>query len=327
MKNIVKYALFVFILISFNNCQQNKLSVIKLKKEKSIDILSDSTLFSNVECLSVNKGAVFFTNTFYDQLVNLDETLSLIKTIGTRGQGPNELLDINQFAIQDSLIVVLNGNNRINIFNINGELLEEHSLTGIPIRFDTGHRFHFNGEEIIGSSAFSENPLTVYNIYTNEQTFFGEKYKFALSNQTAIRNDRFVRVFGDKCVAVSDNMPFIEIYDLKSKENIEKYDYSTIYEIEKSLKAIERKDKNPNSYYTLCRDICLVDDYLYVLFISYAEKFEANKIIKFELVPSVNPVSIIELPGEIYSSFCISDYFVYGYNSRDNTIEQYLWPF
>jgi hypothetical protein len=250
--------------------------------------------------------------------------------MGKRGQGPNELLDIHQFAIKDSLVVVLNGNNRINIFNINGELLEEHSLVDVSIRFGTGHRFYFNGKEIIGSSSLADNPLTIYNIYTREQTFFGEKYEFSTSEQTAIRNDRFICILKNKCIAVSDNLPFIEVYDLDTKKLIEKYDYSKIKEIEKSLKAIERKesqDSNSNSYYTLCRDICIVNDCMYLLFVNHGEEHRVDKIIKFELMPSIKPVSIIELSGKTYSSFCISDNFVYGYNSRENTIEQYTRSF
>jgi len=325
MKTCPAYIILLFIVILCNNCQ-DRLPIVKLTREKSIDILSDSILFNNVECLTSNSNNLFFTNAFYDQIVRLDESLSLIKMMGERGEGPNMLLGINQFAIKDSLIAVLNGNNRINIFNINGELVEEHSLVGVTTYLGTGHRFFFTGKEIIGSSSSAKKPLTIYNIYTKEQTFFGEKYEFSTSHQTAIRNDRFVCISKNQCIAVSDNLPFIEVYDLNTKELIEKYDYSKIKEIEKSLKAIERKesqDSSPNSYYTLCRDICIVNDCLYLLFIDFSEGFEVNKIMKLELTPSIKPVSIIELSGKTYSSFCISDNFVYGYNSRENTIEQY----
>jgi hypothetical protein len=329
MKNNVESVLLILALILCNSCQDRQ-PVAKLRKERSIHTLSDSTLFSNVECLTSHSNKLFFTNTLCDQIVSLDENLSLLKRMGERGQGPNELLGINQFAIKDSLIAVLNGNNRINIFNVNGELLEEHSLADVTISFDAGHRFCFNGEEIIGSSFLTDKPLTVYHIYTKEQTFFGEKYEFAMPEQTAIRNDRFISIFKDKCIAVSDNLPYIEVYDLKTKELIERYNYSGIGEVDRSLKVIERKesqDVSINSYYTLCRDVCIADDCLYLLIISYAEGFEVNKIMAFELTPSVKPLSTVELSGKIYASFCISDRFVYGYNSNENTIEQYVRPF
>lgn len=314
------------VLVLFNSCQ-NQLPEINLSKELSVDVIADSIYFLNVGCMTSHEGEIFFINGHEDNIITLNEDLSLIKIIGTRGQGPNELLGLNKFSIKDSLMAVLNGgNNRINIFNLNGRLLKEHGLNNTDIRFHSGYRFVFNGREIIGSSSLADTPLTIYNINNQRQSFFGEKYEFPLLSQATIRNDRHTLISDEGFIVVSDNMPFIEVYDIKTNMLKYKYDYSTIGQVGRSLNEIKnkgRQNQGSNSYYTLCQDVYFADNYLYILFANYTNGYRVNELVKFELTSSIKPISILKLPGKIYSSFCVSKEFIYGYNSAENTIERF----
>lgn len=311
-------------LLLFSNCTE-KLPTIELILEKKVDALEDSILFANLKCLTMHNGNLFVTDISNNQLICMDKELNLVMTIGKAGSGPGELLEINQFAIKDSSIVVLNGGNyRINIFKTDGKLIKEYSLINSAIHFHTAYRFGYVGTQLIGCSSLPDTPLDIYDIHTGKQTLFGEAYKFSSPVQEAIRNGRFVALFKDSYIVVSDNMPYIEVYNDKTKKLTAKYDYSSIRSVERTLKAVDEYNKKyDNSYSCICEDIYVDNDYLYILFANFGEKYAVNEIIKFKLSPKITPSAIIKLPGKIYSSFCVADTHLYVYNKSKNMLEKY----
>lgn len=258
----------------------------------------------------------------------MDKDLKLVRTIGKSGEGPGELFGINQFAINDSSIAVINGGNyRINIFKTNGTLLKEYALVNQVIYFHTLYRFLYNGTKLIGCSSLPDSPLTIYDIDTGKQVLFGEGYKYHSPIQNAIRNGRFISLFKNSYMVVSDNMPFIEIYDRSTNQLINKYNYSSVNCVNESLKAIEnQKEQYENSYSNLCEDVYIDNENLYILVANFKDKYFVNEIIRFKLSPQIVPTAIIKLPGNIYSTFCISDTLLYAYNSSKNTLEKYTMP-
>lgn len=313
-------------LLIFCNCTgTDSLPTVELTWEKSIDQLADSILFANLKCLTMHNGNLFVSDVSQNHILCMDKDLKLISVIGKSGEGPSELLGINQFAINDSSIAVINGGNyRINIFKTDGVLLKEYSLINHVIYFHTLYRFGYNGTQLIGCSSLPDSPLTIYDISTGKQTFFGEGYKFHSPIQDAIRNGRFTSIFENSYVVVSDNMPFIEIYDKNTNQLTNKYDYSSINCVSKSLKAIEnQKEQYENSYSNLCEDIYVDNENLYILVANFKDKYSVNEIIRFKLSPHILPAEVIKLLGDIYSTFCVTDTLLYAYNSSKNTLEKY----
>ena len=326
MKNFV---LFLILCFFFAQCTREKLPVYYLAESKQIDVIADTLLFVDINCLTFHDEELYFTNPVTDQIVSLDRNFNLKKILGKKGQGPNELLNIGQFAICDSLISVLNGSNgRINIFSTEGNIISEVSISKSILLFDSNYRYCFTGNDIIGSSSIADAPLSKYNIYTKEQTLFGKTHVFPTPKQTSIRNNRFTAKMDNRLIVVSDNLPFIEIYDSDNLEQSVQYDYSDIAQVRSSIQAIENKrDQTDNSYRRLCEDIYVANQHLYLLLIDYSnDDFNVNQIINFDIYPDIKPVCIYKLQGKYFTTFCISeeDGAIYAYHHTDNTLRVYL---
>lgn len=312
----------------FIQCSHTKLPIYDLIEFRRIDIVSDTLLFNDIKCLTFYDSSLYFTNPVYDQIVVLNKKLGLERILGKRGNGANELLGINQFAMRDSLISVLNvSNQRINIFSTNGKLKSETPISN-SILFDPNYRYCFMDTVIIGSSSVSEAPLSKYYIYKKESIPFGKTYEFPTPRQTQIRNKRFAAKFDNNFIMVSNNLPYIEVYSQDSLKQSVRCDYSDVYQVKKTICAIEDKlDNDDNSYRHLCEDICVTNKYLYLLLIDYTNNdFNVNQIIKFEIYPVIKPVSILRLPGKYFTTFSVSeeDGIVYAYHYTDNTLREYL---
>jgi len=323
-----RFILFFFVCFFLAQCSYNKLPVSYLTLSKQIDEVSDTLLLYDIKCLTFNDEKLYFTNPAYDQIIILNRNLEFVRTIGKSGMGPNELLGISQFAICDTLLSVLNvTNRRVNIFSTEGDAITEISIDN-SILFDPGYRYCFTGTEIIGCSSVAETPLSKYNIYTHDQTLFGETYNFTTPRQTLIRNNRFTAKVNNSIITVSNNLPYIEMYNEKDLNQIILYDYSNFHQIEKNIRAIDSKsDKEDNSYYHLCEDIYLTDQHLYILLIDYSNNdFNVNQIVKYDIYPTLMPVSIYKLPGKYFTTFCVSeeDEVIYAYHYTDNTLGKYL---
>lgn len=321
--------LFLVLCFSLLQCTHEKaLPIHNLTLSKQIEDVADTLLLHDVTCLTFHDNKLFFTNPVYDHIVSLDKNLDLLKIIGTQGEGPGQLLSISQFAIDDSLISVLNGRNRrINVFSVAGDPVSETAISS-SILFDLNYRYCFIDADIIGCSPAAETPLSKYNIYTKEQTLFGEIYQFPTSKQTEIRNRRFMVKMDTRLIVVSDNLPSIEIYDQDNLERISLYDYSGIGQIEKNIQAIESKSGiTDNSYCVLIQDVYVTDRHLYVLLNDFTNNdFKANQIIKFDIHPDIKPVALYKLPGDYFSTFCVDeeDGVVYAYHHTENMLGAYL---
>lgn len=325
MKNIF---LILALCLSLIQCSYEKLPVYNLVKSKQVDVIVDTLFLHDIKCLTFYDEKLYFSNPVYDQIISLNKNLEFERIFGRKGKGPNELLGINQFAIHDSLISVLNvSNRRVNVFLTSGISASE-TLIGNSILFDPSYRYCFIDTTIIGCSSIAETPLSKYNIYTKKQTLFGKTYEFPTPKQTLIRNNRFTAKIDNKLIVVSNNLPYIEIYNQDSLEQIVQYDYSSILQVQRSLRAIEKKpDQEDNSYRHLCEDIYVTNRHLYILLIDYSNNdFNVNQIIKFEVFPVIKPISVYNLPGKYYTTFCVSeeDGVVYAYHYTDNTLGTYL---
>ena len=60
------------------------------------------------------------------------------------------------------------------------------------------------------------------------ESHWGKRKDFGEELPNRIRNSRHLLNFEDKCITVSDNIPIVEIYDLKSKQMVDSLDFSDI---------------------------------------------------------------------------------------------------
>ena len=96
------------------------------------------------------------------------------------------------------------------------------------------------------------------------ESHWGKRKDFGEELPNRIRNSRHLLNFEDKCITVSDNIPIVEIYDLKSKQMVDSLDFSDIDYIKKDLIKNENIRKL-NSYTKIVSDAYVDGNYLYVL--------------------------------------------------------------
>jgi hypothetical protein len=281
-----------------------------------------SSMYSNAEGLYFSdneRGIVFFVN----------KEFSEVQVFGKKGEAPHELNSPSNFFIYEGNLYCLDqGKNSIVKYRLEtGEFLESFRIPRAINGSDFELRFFVEKNEIFLSAPYSQN---AYVRIQNDSTFtgFGEKFNFGNPKTDVFRNERFLFKNQDKIIALSSNMPFIEMFDLNGNL-ILKEDISTVPAISERLQFIENEnDTDPNSYYRTVKDAYFSENKLYILAISGIERPMANKILVFEFSEhsaSLNYQGEITLPGTWYASFSVFENNLYVYENRSGQIHHYTF--
>jgi hypothetical protein len=301
---------------------------IDLTVEEKIDAVSDSIFFKSIECIVCTNDMLFFSNSVFDNIVCTDHNFKLKRIIGTRGNGPNSLLGINQFAIHDSILCVLNdGNQRINLYDVNsGNIITETTIHSAHL--SNRNRKSFDGIFWYSDTFGSDKPVSAYNIKHGTEELFGTGFEFSSAKQTAIRNKRLTVSNDSVIYVISDNLPVIETYSKETKQLTDSYDYSFFNIVKNEIKYRNTKDSADNEYFYLCYDTYITDSNLYILLVEVKDGYRVNKIIKFDITDRLKPVAIFHLPGKIYHTFCVSenDNCIFAFEYKSNCIEKLIIP-
>jgi len=123
---------------------------------------------------------------------------------------------------------------------------------------------------------------------------------------------------------ISDNLPLIEIFNKYTQQRIDIVDFSDVKQINKRMRMFNAREHADNEYTILSDDVYITQNSLYLLLNSRDEnELHVNEIIKFDILPTIKPVAIYKLPGDIYESFCVSeeDDKIYAFEYMENMIE------
>ena len=172
------------------------------------------------------------------------------------------------------------------------------------------------------STAEKEGLFLEVNMRIGTESHWGKRKDFGEELPNRIRNSRHLLNFEDKCITVSDNIPIVEIYDLKSKQMVDSLDFSDIDYIKKDLIKNENIRKL-NSYTKIVSDAYVDGNYLYVLLFGTGSSGEvlSNEILKIELSPILEKKEIIQLPGTNYLHICVNQDSIYAYNRKEARVE------
>lgn len=324
MSTELKYLLVLFWVACFCSCsekQSSNVENVSYSVMASVDNWEDSIFLSKVKSLQIKNNELCFCDQYLSKLFVLDKKLNLKQMIGKKGEGPDEFIHIGTMFVLDSIFYVYDvGRASVVCCNRKGEFLEQYKLADylIPPYF----RFIVNDSSFIISSEKEKQAFLEYNMQTKIASFWGEKTSFANEKQYQIRNGRYILNYEDKYLSISNNLPFVEVYDRQSKQLLNKLDYSDV-EIIQDVLFENKTNINSSSYNWLVFDACVEDDCLYLLLNGRNDRegFNVNRILMLNLLSSELKKCILKLPGKVYDTFCIENDTIYAFNHSDSRIE------
>lgn len=322
VRGVIGMMIGSFILFS---CSAGEDKVKKMTCISSASELSDTLFFADVENLMAVGEDILFIDMYRNRIVCMDVSDWSVKSlIGVPGEGPDELCALFQFACRDSILYALDvGCGKVMAYDLQGNISAKYPLP-LESSLMSGYRFLVSeGREVNISTRSDMGAFVNWNLWEEGLSFWGERFRFD-ADQAKIRNGRHLLETADGYIAVSDNMPQIEKYD-SQKNKAEVYDFSNIPVVKKRLLKLEGMAWGAKSYGIVCEDACVHQDKLYLLLASDDDKgFAVNQIAVFSLFPRIEYDGVLELPGRIYSTFCVSHNQIIAFESLKNCFEVFL---
>lgn len=295
---------------------------IHLTHSDEIYQLSDSSYISSIVSMKYYGDKLYLSENKRCEILVLDDNLNYINSIGRMGRGPDELMDINRFIIYgDTILIKDPGNNRVQKYFLTGEYIKSIPLSKINIDIING--FNLLNGHFIGSSK-GDSAIVSFKLvsdYLELYKEFGCRYKFNEKVKEEVCNGRYLMVNKGKLIAVSDNLPYIEVYD-SDYNLINIYDISESPIIEKQIKYINTEKLSGKSYRVLIQECDIYDNHLYILVNQFTDGYSCNTILMYSLNDMSTPKKILYLPNVAYSSFTIGGDNIYAF-SHDGVIQKF----
>lgn len=245
---------------------------------------------------------------------------------GKEGHGPGEFIDATKFYInEDTVFIVDAGKIRMLSYRIEGEFVEELILTD---RNYTINNFSVDASgNFFTASPLNEYPIAIINRTNNEMVKnYGARIQYSNEMDDMINNRFHVHKTPSSIVSISTSNPVISIYDLSGEK---RGDIALPENLVKSRLAYRQSEikKDPEKRhfeYILNYDTYIYKDELYVLICENTKEdgFICNKIAVFSNIDSAPTFkTIVQLPGEVYETFCVNGEKIVAYETTTNTIQ------
>lgn len=314
-----KIITLIIIVLFLSSCQSPKTTKVELIA--SVSELSDTLFLSQVENLTESKGLIIFSEEYWGQIIVINSKDLIIKSIvGKKGEGPNELCNLSNFCLShDTLFVLDGGCGKLLTYDLAGHMIQRYALPR-ESRLMPEYRYFVNEHKHMHIATQNDTGAFVdINLNNGNLSFKGKRFEFKYDSQNTIRNGRNIFKRGNTYIMVSDNMPYIEVCD-NQYNLIEKYDYTNI--VQNRLSFIEKHINAPNSYGIICEDAYVNENKLYLLLASNSDGiYFVNRIAVFSLSPQIKFEKQYELPGNVYSTFCIAKDKIFAFNSQKSELE------
>jgi len=319
--DIVLAGIFLSVLISCQKEKQLQLETVKYRQHSFVEGWGDSIFLSKVRDLQFYENRLYISEQYLSQVIEMNKDFTLNRLIGRRGEGPGEFVSIESIALEDSLLYVFDmGHSAVLCFDQKNKFRGKYAL--LNDRIYMPYRFFVDDSCLYVSTAEKEGLFLEANMRVGEESYCGKRKDFGEDLPNRIRNSRHILDFEDKCITVSDNIPIVEIYDLKNKQMIDALDFSDMDYIKKDLIKNENVQKL-NSYTKIVADAYVDGNFLYVLLFGTSASGGplSNEILKIELSPVLAKKEILRLPGTNYLHICVNQDSIYAYNRKEARIE------
>lgn len=321
LNNIILTIIFVSTLISCQQGNRSQLETVKYKQLSFVEGWKDSIFLSQVRGLQFHDNFLYISDQYLSQVIETDKFFTFNRSIGKQGPGPEDFVSIESIALNDSLLYVFDmGHCAVLCFDQKRGFQSKCTLLGDRIYMP--YRFFVNDSCLYVSTAEENGLFLDVNIQTGKKSYCAKRKDFGADLPNRIRNSRHLLKYNNQCVIVSDNIPIVEIYDLKNKQMVDSLDFSNIDYIKKNL--IENENiRQQNSYTMIVADAYIDCNYLYILLFGTSPSGStiSNEILKIELSPILGKNEIIQLPGTNYTYICVNQDSIYAYNKKEARIE------
>lgn len=317
---------YLLILILFCSCHKEvRFKSYQCQTDRSIQMYPDSSFFSKINCMQYCRGKLYLLDKKRGDVVWVDEDLSRMGGVAQHGVAPDELVMPLEFMTLNDTIYVLDfGSKSMKIF-YGGKMIDRFT----PLNANE-NRFAVD-EHTLYISATTDSSCYL-KILKNDESVQISQGKVKMENtikRTIMLNCKHVFYSKGFIYTVSGNFPFIEKYNATTGQLIDTYDLSDVELIRNSMEYGEALPYNPNSYYIFIADAYLHSNSLYLLCSSRnsGKDYKVKTILRIDLRDEMKAACSYILPHDIYSSFCISDSFIYAFRDDEVCeIEKILYP-
>lgn len=326
MKNITITFSLILISLLLSSHIKNDIKITKCTLIKSIDVLPDSSIMSGALNMQFKDDYIYFIEEKNNQMIKLKSDFSDNTTIGRHGSGPTELIKPrNFFFIEDTIYIIDMESWSIKSFTHEDKFIDNYrTYTLSEQRLFTENKTlylgFFNPElrTCISNFSFITNKEKELDI-----NYFGKPYVFNEPFKNHIRNKRDLVRCDNYFYTVSDNQPIIEKYNLDDNNLIEKFDYSFLPIIKRNLNVIKSRPSYPSTYTAFADNSQIYNESIYILISQQEEKHKKNIIMKVDLKPTLQVTEIYLLPGQSYTTFCVSnENYIYAFNNSSASVEK-----
>ena len=319
---------YFFILIIFicsliqDSCNISKSDIleVELQKELVVSQLSDSTFLSDVRSMFLDRY-LYITDYSRDEIIIIDDSLNLLKTLGRKGMGPGEFLGASHLFLYHDTITVANDSKQcIEFFDLNRHLKTINFPEGMGL--NSRFKFCIKDQRIYASFPTQNNSIVWFNPVSGESDRIGELFECSTDKLTYIRNNNHLFPYRNNLIAVSDNIPIVKLYTGSGKI-ITEIDYSEIEGVKQRLLFIKAQRETPQSYYNLVSDAYIYKNQLYLLL--YTNKYNTvycNSVLSINIDNNLFSLEKVYHLGEgWYSSFCIGENVLWAFNANKNLVK------
>ena len=310
--------LFTFLFILFSCTKDKKYPEHRSYVNKQIDQFSDTSFFSNIICMQYYENNLYVLDELRKDIVTLSKDLDINHVTGKGGPGPEELNIPTKFYVYNDTTYVLDAGGAYLKSYYKDQFLQSQQLKHLT----SNKRFFYNFPNFYLSSVTDHSIFLVTDLTKENELSGGELISFETGKETIMRNGRHL-LFDEKYFyAVSDNLPSIQKYDLKTMELILDFNLSDIPIIRKNLNHISLQKDRQNSFYVFIEDAYLVNESLFLLCAELGHDYKVNQLIRIALYPEIAISEIYILPGSLYQSFCVSSDYIFAFDSQKGTIDR-----
>ena len=284
--------------------------------------LSDSSFVpSRIACMATVGDEVYFSDYPMGKVLSLDANYNIKKEIGSKGQGPGELLSAAHFYTKgrDSIYILDEVKGTLEHF-VNGKHIETKSFPK-DVRLTNNTRFFVRDHNAFHSVIAEKSPVFILNDNVQESKFICDystydRMKFSLhSTRHVLESENGFFLIG--CV-----LPVLQQYSFDG-ELCGEYDLKQIPEVEQVTKIYNSTPQIPTSYFTMIQDVYYYNHKLYLLIgTSFDKQYTCNTICVLDVAGEIEHISTFKLSGGPYTSFCIGqDNIVFAGSMRNASIE------
>ena len=293
----------------------------------------DSTFFSEISCLYHHKGKLYaFDQARGDVAVwNGTDSDSTFYTVGTHGEGPEELAyPVTFYPIGDTIAILDGGTLSIKYFDKTG-FIRARDVTAY-----TNDRFFIEDDTVYMTSLTDS---TCYAKIPGSWTRRDSLQNIVLcgnmlhitdrKGSNMSRNVRKMVKGADGLYAVCRSYHVVEKYDLHTNALLESYDLTAIPYIKSVVNYIKNENLPENTEAIFIRDAYWHNGLLYLLCADWNNGYAVNTVVALSDNGGLAPYAMYHLtPERAYNTIAVSDSCLYAADDKNgkNSIDTYRLP-